>query len=72
MGGFLKSNGKSIKTFEKPGIIDAGVMSSKELFNVGQSTKGLSTVPGTALMDIGSKEGRKLTKKARKKATKRL
>ncbi len=71
MGGFLKSKGKKVKAFESPGITDAGIMNSKDLFNVPNSAANLSTAGrGSAIMDIGSMEGRKLTKRARKRATK--
>jgi len=61
--------------FKSPGIKDLDMMGSKNIFNVGRGTKELSTAGmfvgdkvaqrGSAIIDLGTSEGRKLTKKAK-------
>ncbi len=61
--------------FKSPGINDLGTMKSRDIFNVDKGTAGLSTAGmfvgdkisqrGSAIVDLGTSEGRKLTKKAR-------
>jgi len=73
MGGLIKHNSKRLRipdksmkrveAFKSPGIKDLGTMDSKDLFNVDRGTANLSTAgKGSAVVDIGSREGRKLKK----------